>query len=121
MDVVAMRGLDRILPGNYHHSRRLHRLALAGDLVANSLFYAAIPAPSRGATWWRAALFGTAAGVGALLLPQRIGLGTPPYSHDRANQFMTVAWYVVGAVAAAMTANMLADPISEGATENSNS
>src|SRR5690348_14053456 len=82
MDVVAMRGLDRVLPGNYHHSRRLQRLALAGDLVANSLYYAAIPAPSRAATWWRAALFGTAAGVGALLLPERIGLGTPPYSHD---------------------------------------
>lgn len=106
MDVVAMRGLDRALPGNYHHSRRLHRLALAGDLVANSLYYSVVPGATTAATWLRAAVLGTVAGVGALLLPERMGLGEPPYSRYRMNQVMTIAWYLAGAAAAAMAATL---------------
>ena len=109
MDVVAMRGLDRALPGNYHHSRRLHRLALAGDLVANSLYYSVVPAATTTETWLRAAVLGTIGGVGALLLPERMGLGEPPYSRYRMNQLMTIAWYLVGGAAAAIAATLFAD------------
>jgi hypothetical protein len=109
MDVVAMRGLERTLPGNYHHSRRLHRLALAGDLVANSLYYSVVPGATTPATWMRAAVLGTVAGVGALVLPERMGLGEPPYSGYRMNQVMTIAWYLAGAAAAAMAATLMKD------------
>jgi len=109
MDVVAMRALDRTLPGNYHHSRRLHRLALAGDLVANSLYYSVVPGPTTAATWRRAAVLGSAAGIGALLLPERIGLGEPPYSRYRMNKVMTIAWYLAGGAAAAMAATLFGD------------
>ena len=102
MDVVAMRGFDRILPGNYHHSRRLYRLALAGDLVANSLYYSVVPAASTAATWMRGTVLGAIAGLGALLLPKRMGLGEPPYSRYRTNQVMTIAWYLAGGAAAAI-------------------
>jgi hypothetical protein len=107
MDVVAMRALDRILPGHFHHSRRLHRLALAGDLVGNSLYYSVVPAATRAATWMRAAALGTIAGLGALVLPARIGLGEPPYSRYRANRMMTVAWYLAGGAAAALAATVI--------------
>ena len=107
MDVVAMRGLDRILPGYYHHSRRLHRLALAGDLVGNSLYYSVVPAATRAATWMRAAALGSIAGLGALLLPERIGLGEPPYSRHRANRIMTVAWYLAGGAASALASTLI--------------
>ena len=119
MDVVAMRGLDRILPGHYHHSRRLHRLALAGDLVGNSLYYSVVPAATSAATWIRAAALGTFAGLGALLLPERIGLGEPPYSRYRANQIMTVAWYLAGGAAAALAATLIGSalPPHAGAAE----
>jgi len=109
MDVVAMRGLDRVLPGNYHFSRRLQRLALAGDLVANSLYYSVVPGATTAATWMRAAVLGTVGGVGALLLPERMGLGQPPYSRYRMNQVMTIAWYIAGAAAAAIAATLLGD------------
>ena len=104
-----MRGLRRILPrtGQPSDERRLHRLALLGDLVSNSLYYAAIAAPTARATWLRAAALGSAAGIGALLLPQPMGLGAPPHSERRANQVMTIAWYTAGAVAAAAVANLL--------------
>jgi hypothetical protein len=104
MDEVAMRGLRKVLPGRQRDPVRLHRLALAGDLVSNSVYYSAVAAPTRKATWTRAAALGTAAGFGALLLPERMGLGVPPNAERRTNQFMTVAWYLAGALAAAFVA-----------------
>ena len=107
MDVVAMRGLVRAVPPLRQRrvrSSELHRLALAGDLVANALYYSAIAAPTAAATWSRAAILGTAAGAGALLLPEPLGLGTPPDSHARRNQAMTIAWYVAGALTSAAVA-----------------
>lgn len=107
MDVLGMRALRR-LPVFAHErprSARLQRWALAGDLVANSLYYAAVPAASSASTWARAAALGLAAGVGALALPERMGLGEAPNSQRWANKAMTVAWYVAGALATAAAAN----------------
>lgn len=107
MDVLGMRALRR-LPAFEHErprSARLQRWALAGDLIANSLYYAAVPAASAASTWARAAALGVAAGVGALALPERMGLGEAPNSQRVANQAMTVAWYVAGALATAAAAN----------------
>lgn len=107
MDVLGMRALRR-LPLFEHErprSARLQRWALAGDLLVNSLYFAAVPAASRRVTWHRAAALGLAAGAGALFAPPRLGLGDPPGSEYRANRVMTVAWYVAGALAAAAAAN----------------
>jgi hypothetical protein len=108
MDVLGMRALRQVVPALQHErprSSRLRRLALAGDLAANTLYYSAIPARDAATTWSRAALLGLAAGAGALLVPARVGLGDPPGSEVRANQAMTIAWYVAGALAAAVAAN----------------
>jgi hypothetical protein len=106
MDVLARRGLRQLLTGP-HDQGQLQQLALAGDLVGNSLYYASIAAPTAGATWMRAAVLGAAAGVGALTLPRQVGLGDPPHAEQRANQVLTIAYYVAGAVAAAAVANLL--------------
>lgn len=107
MDVLGMRALRRMPLFEHERPRssRLRRWALVGDLLANSLYYASIPAATRRATWVRGAALGVAAGVGALALPTRLGLGEAPDAHRRANQAMTVAWYLVGAMAAAAAAN----------------
>jgi predicted nicotinamide N-methyase len=101
MDVVGMRALarDKETVGN----PALNNLALAGDLVFNSAYY------SMATTWVRGAALGIAAGVGALVLPQKLGLGDPPKSELLSNQVMTVAWYVLGGLAAAWTARCLAE------------
>ena len=104
MDEVAMRVLRKVLPGRHRDPRRLHQLALAGDLLSNSVYYSVIAAPTRTATWTRAGVLGTAAGLCALFLPERLGLGAPQNSHRRANQFMTVGWYLAGALATAFVA-----------------
>ena len=105
-----MRALRRFVPA-FRNERpsagRLRNWALAGDLVANSIYYAAVPARTKAETWTRAATLGLSAGVGALLLPPAVGLGDPPNSHSSANKAMTLAWYVAGAIVAASAANML--------------
>lgn len=108
MDVVGMRAIDhvtqwigaRVLP-----RPQLHRAALAGDLIANSLYYSMVVGRTPAETWRRGLMLGAMAGVGALSLPERLGLGTPPGSGSRSNQLMTVAWYVLGGLAAAAAAN----------------
>jgi hypothetical protein len=110
MDVLGMRAMRRFVPAMQHERPRstsLRRLAFAGDLAANTLYYSTIPARDPAKTWRRAALLGLAAGAGALLLPERMGLGRPPTSEMRATQAMTMAWYVAGALAAAIAANSM--------------
>ena len=111
MDLVATRGLRRLLPDEAVARLGvpgLRRLALLGDLVSNSIYYAAIPAGTATATWRRAMTLGAAAGAGALVLPAPMGLGSPPNSDVRANQVMTMAWYLGGAIAAGAVANLFA-------------
>src|SRR5829696_7167411 len=78
MDVLGMRALRRFAPRLEHErprSSKLRRWALAGDLVANALYYAAVPGRTTSQTWGRAAALGLSAGTGALLLPPAMGLG----------------------------------------------
>ena len=84
-----------------------YRLALAGDLLANTVYYSMIACGREARLWTRAVTLGVGAGVGALVLPQRIGLGIPPRSWDRSNQAMTVGWYLIGALTTACTAECL--------------
>ena len=89
MDVVGMRALvrgadhaDLSLPETH---KGLYRAALAGDLICNTAYY------SLATNYTRGAAMGLLAGIGALVLPQRIGLGAPPRSELLSNQVMTVA------------------------------
>lgn len=120
MDVVGMRALarsrDAMSPDSgsaatEHRNPALYNMALAGDLVFNSAYY------SLATSWARGAALGLLAGVGALTLPKKMGLGDPPKSELLSNQLMTVAWYVVGGLAAAWTAQCLATRRAENVRE----
>ena len=99
MDVLGKRALQRAGVGA-DDDRQLERHALAGDLIANSAYYSLVGA-GPGRPWVRGLALGLAAGVGAVLLPRRIGLGDPPNAHRRDTRLMTVAWYAVGGLVAA--------------------
>jgi hypothetical protein len=85
----------------------LERWALCGDLAANSAYYSLVACGRRPAVWRRGLMLGLAAGIGALVLPQRMGLGNPPRSHSLANQLMTIGWYTLGGLTAAATATAM--------------
>ena len=103
MDVLGKRALNRLSSGQTAAlpPEDLERITLAGDLVANSAFYALVGAGTARQAWPRGVALGLAAGAGALLLPERLGLGPAPHSQSGANQIMTVAWYLIGGLAAA--------------------
>lgn len=104
MDVLGRRAIAATLDRSNKpvpDETTLQRWALGGDLVANSLYYSLVAAGRREGAWLRGAALGLAAGAGALLLPQRLGLGAPPRSFSIANQVMTIAWYTIGGLAAA--------------------
>jgi hypothetical protein len=106
MDVVGMEvlGTSLTLAGaQVPDDARLYNMTLAGDLLSNTLFYAAVPAKNARTTFLRAAVLGVSAGVGALTLPRYLVNNDPPHSHHVANNVMTVAWYLAGALAAAAT------------------
>jgi len=115
MDVVGMRALARSADGidtdAPQTNKALYGATLAGDLICNSAYY------SLATTYTRGAVMGLVGGLGALVLPQRLGLGAPPKSELLSNQVMTVAWYVIGGLAAAATAQFLAGRRAEATRE----
>jgi hypothetical protein len=107
MDVVGMRALARGINAAGGEATQSHKglygATLVGDLISNTAYY------SLATNYTRGTVMGILAGIGALVLPPRMGLGDPPHSEQLSNKIMTVAWYTLGGLAAACTANWLAD------------
>jgi hypothetical protein len=105
MDVLgkrALRAIARQAGAPFSGSRDLERETMAGDLVANTAYYALIGAGRDEHVMARGLTLGLLAGIGALLLPRPMGLGDPPNAHNPVTQVMTVAWYVIGGITAAV-------------------
>ena len=108
MDVVGRRAIAAGIEATGREApdeTTLQRWALAGDVLSNSAYYSMVAWGRRPNVWTRGVALGLAAGIGALVLPRRMGLGDPPRSFKPANQLMTVAWYTIGGVVAASTAS----------------
>lgn len=107
MDLLGMRALARTFRASGEEPPprdTLYDLTLAGDLVANSLYYSLVGDGDRDEVWGRGALLGLAAGVGTVVLPPLLGLGGAPSRRTPATAAMTVAWYTLGGLAAAAAA-----------------
>lgn len=110
-DILGMRAIARTVRragGEPPTDDRLFWWSLLGDMVSNSLYYSLAGVGNENKAWMRGGLLGLGAGVGAVALPGPLGLGTRPTNRTRATQLMTVAWYLVGGLAAAATARCLA-------------
>ncbi|HLM57965.1 MAG TPA: hypothetical protein VK422_17805 [Pyrinomonadaceae bacterium] len=101
MDVVGMRAIGRTMRAiDFDPPPALHEAALVGELVSNAAYYALVGAGGREAALRNGALLGLAAGLGAVYLPERLGLGRQPTENTPATELMTVAWYLAGGLAA---------------------
>ena len=78
-------------------------MTLAGDIVSNAAYYSLTGSGKN--AWLRGGLLGLAAGVGGVVLPGPLGLGTAPSNRTTKTQVMTVAWYLLGGLAAAAVAS----------------
>ncbi|HLL87937.1 MAG TPA: hypothetical protein VK324_01410 [Tepidisphaeraceae bacterium] len=100
---LAMLGIDP------PKGKSLHDAALALDIASNTLYYAAVAKNDGRHAWRRGLVLGLLAGIGAVVLPPALRLGSKPTSRTPATQLMTVAWYTLGGLVAAATARTLAE------------
>jgi hypothetical protein len=98
----------RLVPGK---RKDIARAALAGDLAANALYYA-LAGPGRSPTPVSRGLWlGVLAGVGAVVLAPKLGLGHRGSDATVETAALTVAWYAIGGLAAGIAARALAPKV----------
>jgi len=89
--------------------RTLFPVAVTGDLVSNSLYYALAGSNERNTTLLKGLLLGLGAGMGAVSLPKAVGIDESPTNYSDRTKLMTIAWYVLGGLVAAATINAMED------------
>jgi hypothetical protein len=86
--------------------RSLYWLAFGDELLSNTLYFSTVAAGSPKTAWVRGALLGLGGGIGAVVLPPKLGLDKEPTARTRETQAMTVGWYLLGGLAAAAAYNL---------------
>lgn len=82
---------------------QLHRMALAGDIASNSLYYSLVGVDAGKHSWLFGPALGVLAGIGAITLPGPLGLGEAPTERTPHTKAMTLLWYTAGGLVAALT------------------
>ena len=78
-------------------------LTLAGDLGANTGYYAMIGGANDKDLLLRGAEYGLLAGIGTLSLPSPMGLNDEPVTRTTKTKILTVGLYLLGGLATALT------------------
>lgn len=111
LDVLGMRAIAKSMKmaGRRPPGRdRLHDIALAGDIAANSLYFSTVGMGDRDGAVMCGAALGLAAGIGAITLPEPLGLGTVPEKPTAATKAMTIGLYMLGGLVSALAYQLLA-------------
>lgn len=85
----------------------LYRWTLVGDLLSNSIYFGLVALGKSDGALKRGGALGLAAGVGAVVLPEPLGLGKQPGARTPFTPLLTAAWYLAGGLAAAVVARKL--------------
>lgn len=110
VDLVGEEALQKILHyfGTHISGKdNLYAATLGGDLVSNTLYYSAIGAGGTEGIWPRALALGLSGGIGALVLPEPMGLDPEPVTKTTKSKVLTVAYYAAGALVTAAIIKML--------------
>jgi hypothetical protein len=116
MDVLDMelirKGLTSInqnVPGD----DQLQRLAVGGELVCDTAYYALAGVGGKKGVWLTGALLGLVAGVTAVVLPKPLGLPEEASNKTLGTQLMTVGLYLMGGLAAGAVMQLVDDAQSD--------
>ena len=108
LDLLGQNALAKLLKGNDMLSKSAEKMfPLAGDLISNALFYGMARGNNPSNTYVRGAMLGLGAGLGAVVLPEQLGLDKTHTTKTDQTKMMTVAWYVIGGLVAAAVINAL--------------
>ena len=110
LDLLGMNAVAKLVKGPKSSPPAIQKLlpmAVAGDLVSNSLYYALAGGKTNESTLLKGILLGLGAGIGAVALPKPMGLDPTPTNLTTRTQSMTVLWYTLGGLVAAMVINAI--------------
>ena len=85
----------------------LYKATLTGDIISNTLYYSLIGAGDVKYIWPKAIFLGLTAGIGAVKLPEPMGLDSEPVAKNDQVKVMTVGYYIFGAVVTALVLKVL--------------
>jgi hypothetical protein len=104
VDLLGMQALAKLISGKTEPptGKALYASALAGDLLSNSLYFSLIGRFPREHTVKAGALVGALAGIGAVVLPGRMGLSEELTTRTNTTKALTIALYTAGGIATGM-------------------
>jgi hypothetical protein len=103
MDIVGMRALRRGAQiAGQRPPEHLRSATLAGDLIANTMYYSLVAAGSADGAVLAGGALGAAAGIGGVLLTPQLGLGDGEVRRTRQTQALTVGLYLFGGLVAGL-------------------
>jgi hypothetical protein len=107
-DLLGENAVAKLMKGNGFVPQVVQQyFPLVGDLVSNSLFYGMARGNNSSNTLARGAMLGLAAGIGAVILPKEIGLQSRHTEKTTETKLMTIGWYLLGGLVAALVINVL--------------
>lgn len=104
VDLLGEEALEKTVEyfgGEIDDDKTLYKATLAGDILSNAMYYSMIGNGDPKHLWVRALSYGVAAGVGAVTLPEPLGLDPEPVTKTKTRQALTVGYYVAGALVTA--------------------
>jgi len=105
VDLIGEEGLNKILEKSGTtplHGNGLFVATLAGDIISNGLYYSQIGVGKKKHLLVRGAVYGVAAGAGALLLTKPIGLSDAPVTRTQKTKALTIGYYLLGGLVTAL-------------------
>jgi hypothetical protein len=110
LDNLAKQGLRKTIRAagaGQPEDGKLYWGSLAGDLAANTGYYAVALAFGPGPAKWLGPVLGAGAGVGSVILPGPLGLDASETSRTEMTKALAIALYFAGGVAASATYHAL--------------
>lgn len=110
LDLLGMNALAkgmRAVGANTPSERKLYGLSLTGDLLSNAIFYSFAGIGKKENALLKGAVLGLVAGIGAVLLPQPLGLNSKYSSRTIEMKLVTIGLYVAGGLFAAVVMKLL--------------
>ena len=110
MDLLGMNALSKVLrkfSARVPDRKSLFGWTLVGDIIGNTLYYSLAGAGSKKTSIAKGTMLGLTAGLGAVMLPKKMGLNDAPSNRTTQTKVMTVAWYVIGGIVSAAVYKML--------------
>ena len=111
MDLLGMNAISKGLNAagiKTPTGNKLYTMALAGDILSNSIYYALAGTGNEKNIWLKSSILGLAAGVAAITLPGPLGLEEKHSARTAETKLMTVGLYVAGALVATAIMKLMA-------------